>query len=172
MGSRVFDDGCFLPEKTLATIGDDCTLNAGSVIQCHSQEDGAFKSDYTTIGSGCTVGVGALVHYGVTMGDGAVLAPDSFLMKGEQVPRHGHWGGNPAGDLRDRAADLGIRQLSRTTYIPRRALLTGTRIPVQSPVGEYPVLAWDDVPESRSRHRSNATYVPKRAMVSAGRSET
>ena len=74
IGRKVFDDGCAIPEKTLVTIGDHCTLNAGSMIQCHSQEDGAFKSDYIMIGSGCTVGVGALVHYGVTMGDGAVLA--------------------------------------------------------------------------------------------------
>ncbi len=67
-----------------------------AVIQCHSQEDGAFKSDRSTIGAGCTLGVGAFVHYGVTMGDGAVLAPDSFLMKGEEVPPHARWGGNPA----------------------------------------------------------------------------
>ncbi len=43
----------------MVTIGDDVTLNAGTVIQCHSQEDYAFKSDRITIGSGCTVGVGA-----------------------------------------------------------------------------------------------------------------
>ena len=106
LGRRVFDDGCALPERTLVTIGDDCTLNAGSIIQCHSQEDGAFKSDYITIGSGCTIGVGAWVHYGVTMGDGAVLAPDSFLMKGEQVPQHAYWGGNPAEEMQGSAADL------------------------------------------------------------------
>ena len=100
LGKRVFDDGCFMPERTLATIGDDCTLNEGSVVQCHSQEDGAFKSDRTTIGAGCTLGVGALVHYGVTMGDGAELAPDSFLMKGEEVQPHARWGGNPARELR------------------------------------------------------------------------
>ena len=96
IGRRVFDDGCYLTERTLVTIGDDCTLNAGSMIQCHSQEDGTFKSDRITIGAGCTLGVGAFVHYGVTMGDGAVLAPDSFLMKGEDVPPHARWGGNPA----------------------------------------------------------------------------
>ena len=45
------------------------------------------------------LGVGALVHYGVTMGDGAVLAPDSFLMKGEEVPPHARWGGNPAREM-------------------------------------------------------------------------
>ena len=100
LGKRVFDDGCFIPERTLATIGDDCTLNAHSVIQCHSQEDGTFKSDRSTIGAGCTLGIGALVHYGVTMGDGAVLAPDSFLMKGEEIPQHARWGGNPAPTVR------------------------------------------------------------------------
>ena len=51
------------------------------------------------IGAGCTLGVGAFVHYGVTMGDGAVLAADSFLMKGEEVPPHARWGGNPAGSF-------------------------------------------------------------------------
>ncbi|MGW7255119.1 Pls/PosA family non-ribosomal peptide synthetase [Streptomyces sp. NPDC054834] len=101
IGSRVFDDGCYLTERTLTTIGDECTLNAGSKIQCHSQEDGTFKSDRTTLGAGCTLGVGAHVHYGVTMGDGAVLATDSFLMKGEEVPPDTQWGGNPAADMPD-----------------------------------------------------------------------
>ncbi|MFE7210302.1 Pls/PosA family non-ribosomal peptide synthetase [Streptomyces sp. NPDC001698] len=96
IGRRVFDDGCYITERTLTVIGDDCTLNAGSKIQCHSQEDGTFKSDHTTLGSDCTLGVGAHVHYGVTVGDGAVLAPDSFLMKGEEVPAKAEWGGNPA----------------------------------------------------------------------------
>ncbi|MBL1084170.1 peptide synthetase [Streptomyces actinomycinicus] len=99
MGKRVFDDGCFITERTLAAIGDECTLNAGSKIQCHSQEDGTFKSDGITLGAGCTLGVGAHVHYGVTMGDGSVLAPDSFLMKGEEVPQNALWGGNPAVDM-------------------------------------------------------------------------
>jgi hypothetical protein len=71
-------------------------LNAGSKVQCHSQEDGAFKSGYTVIGADCTLGVGAFVHYGVTLGDGAILDPDSFLMKGETVPAAARWGGNPA----------------------------------------------------------------------------
>jgi hypothetical protein len=30
IGKRVFDDGCYLTERTLTTIGDDCMLNAGS----------------------------------------------------------------------------------------------------------------------------------------------
>jgi non-ribosomal peptide synthetase-like protein len=100
LGKRVFDDGCAMTEKTLTTIGDGCTLNAGSVLQCHSQEDGTFKSDRITIGAGVTLGVGAFVHYGVTMGDGSVLGPDAFLMKGEDVPEGARWAGNPAREMR------------------------------------------------------------------------
>ena len=96
IGKRVFDDGIHLSDRSYVTIGDGCAFNTGSCIQCHSQEDGTFKSDYTRLGANCTLGVGALVHYGVTMGEGASLAADSFLMKGEQVPEHARWGGNPA----------------------------------------------------------------------------
>jgi hypothetical protein len=39
VGRRVFDDGCYITEWTLTSIGDDVMLNAGSKIQCHSQED-------------------------------------------------------------------------------------------------------------------------------------
>src|SRR5438270_3562994 len=99
VGRRVFDDGVHISEPTLTTIGDDCVLNHRSKIQCHSQEDGTFKSDRSTLGAGCTIGVGAFVHYGVTMGDGSALAADSFLMKGEDVPPRARWGGNPAREM-------------------------------------------------------------------------
>jgi non-ribosomal peptide synthetase-like protein len=99
VGKRVFDDGCHFTERSLTVLGDDVTLNAGSEIQCHSQEDGAFKSDRTVIGSGATIGVGAMVHYGVTMGQGSALACDSFLMKGEEIPPRARWGGNPAREM-------------------------------------------------------------------------
>ena len=45
IGKRVFDDGCYLTERTLTAIGNDVMLNAHSKIQCHSQEDCTFKSD-------------------------------------------------------------------------------------------------------------------------------
>jgi non-ribosomal peptide synthetase-like protein len=99
VGRRVFDDGAHISEPTLTAIGDESILNFRSKVQCHSQEDGTFKCDRTTIGAGCTVGVWAFVHYGVTMGDGAVLAADSFLMKGEDVPPRARWAGNPAREM-------------------------------------------------------------------------
>jgi non-ribosomal peptide synthetase-like protein len=100
IGRKVFDDGVYISEPTLTAIGDECVFNHASMIQCDSQEDGTYKSGRTTLGAGCTLGVGAFVHYGVTMGDGSVLAADSFLMKGEEIPAHARWGGNPAREMR------------------------------------------------------------------------
>jgi len=98
-GKRVFDDGAHISDPPLTAIGDESVLNYRSKVQCHSQEDGTFKCDHSTIGAGCTLGVGSFVLYGVTMGDGSSLATDSFLMKGEEVPAHARWGGNPAKEM-------------------------------------------------------------------------
>ncbi len=96
VGSRLFDDGCSLVERSLVSLGSDVTLNMGSTLQGHSLEDGIFKSDRITIGSGCTVGTGGFVHYGVVMEDGSSLEADSFLMKGSHLSTHDNWRGNPA----------------------------------------------------------------------------
>ncbi|MFC6016332.1 Pls/PosA family non-ribosomal peptide synthetase [Plantactinospora solaniradicis] len=96
VGRRVFDDGCGLPERSLVEIGDYCTLAEGSVLHSHSLEDGAFKSDRIRLGRGCSVGTGALVHYGVDLADGVVVAPDSFVMKGSTPAAGAVWRGNPA----------------------------------------------------------------------------
>jgi non-ribosomal peptide synthetase-like protein len=99
VGYRLFDDGGYMTERSFVSVGDRCTFNAGSVIQCHSQENDAFKSDRVEVGSGVTLGVGGIVHYGVRLGDGAVLEADSFLMKGEEVPARTRWAGNPAMEM-------------------------------------------------------------------------
>ncbi|MGI5152027.1 Pls/PosA family non-ribosomal peptide synthetase [Plantactinospora sp. CA-294935] len=96
VGRRVFDDGCGIPERTLVRIGDHCTLSEGSTLHSHSLEDGTFKTDRIRLGRGCSVGTGALVHYGVELADGVVVAPDSFVMKGSSLPAGTVWRGNPA----------------------------------------------------------------------------
>lgn len=81
------------------TIGDDCALNEGSLIQRHSMEDGTFKSGRIVLGNRCTLGVTAFVHYGVTMHDGSTLGADGFLIKGEDVPENAVYVGNPAREV-------------------------------------------------------------------------
>jgi len=96
VGRRVFDDGCILSERTLVEIGDEANLNEHAIVQAHSLEEGVFKSDVVSIGAGAAIGVAALVHYGVTMGEGTHLDADAFLMKGEITPIGSRWRGNPA----------------------------------------------------------------------------
>lgn len=113
VGRRVFDDGCILSERTLVEVGDEANLNAHSIVQAHSLEEGVFKSDFVRIGRGCSVGVGCLVHYGVTMNDDSRLDADAFLMKGEVTPAGSRWRGNPARLVHSGAASPRTRELRR-----------------------------------------------------------
>ena len=99
IGKRVYDGGLNMPEKTLVTIGDDCTFNEGNHVQGHSMEDGTFKTDYIVIGNRCTIGVDGWVNYGVTMHDGSSLGADAMLMKGEDIPEGATFSGNPAREV-------------------------------------------------------------------------
>jgi non-ribosomal peptide synthetase-like protein len=96
VGRKVFDDGAQFLEKTLITVGDHANLNHAVTIQGHSLEEGVFKSDHIAIGSGASLGTAAFIHYGVKMGENVALAPDSFLMKGEEPAPGSIWQGNPA----------------------------------------------------------------------------
>jgi non-ribosomal peptide synthetase-like protein len=146
VGRRLLDDGCTIVERTLVTIGSECTLDAGSILQCHSLEGGTFKSDRITVGDRCTIGTGAFVHYGVTLGDGAVLDADSFLMKGEHVPPGARWLGNPAAVVPDgRTAPARPRPADQTRSSPPP---TGHRPP-------YPPSPQLTAPRSPVRARSH-----------------
>lgn len=96
VGSKVYDGGAMITERTLTEIDGYANLNESCVLQAHSLEEGAFKSDVIQIGEGCSVGPAAFVHYGVRMGRQAVLDADSFLIKGETLDEGTGWRGNPA----------------------------------------------------------------------------
>jgi non-ribosomal peptide synthetase-like protein len=129
VGKRVFDDGCILSERTLVEIGDEANLSQGALVQAHSLEEGVFKSDFVRIGADASVGIGCLVHYGVTMGDNTHLDADSFLMKGEITPAGSRWRGNPA-KLVHQGAEARLRlcgtaRRSRQTQLMHRAVEMG-----------------------------------------------
>ena len=133
VGRRLFDDGALIPEKTLVTIGDHATLNAGTVIQCHSLEDASFKSDAVLIGNGGTLGVNTFVHYGAELGDRVVLDADSFLMKGERPAAGARWRGNPAREIPEPAPDTAPLEPA-----PGRHDADGGRPPARPPAGCAP----------------------------------
>ncbi|WP_459385164.1 Pls/PosA family non-ribosomal peptide synthetase [Arthrobacter humicola] len=112
VGKRLYDAGLNMPEKTLVTIGDNCTFNEGVHVQGHSMEDGTFKSDRIVIRNNCSLGVDSWVNYGVTMQDGSSLGADSLLMKGEDVPENATYSGNPAREVRTPAAPAVLAALA------------------------------------------------------------
>jgi non-ribosomal peptide synthetase-like protein len=101
VGRGLLDHGSSAPEHSLVSLGDDVTLAQGAVIQCHSLEDGTFKSDHSSVGDGATVALNGFVHYGVHIGAGAVIDADAFVMKGTEVPAGARWRGNPAVQITD-----------------------------------------------------------------------
>ena len=164
IGTQVFDDGVFVTERTLATIGDGSALNLGSKVQCHSQEDGAFKSDHITLGAGVTLGVGAFIHYGATIGDGATVEADSFLMKGTEVLPLERWGGNPAVELPGPAAPV----QSRPDVVPNGHVTHDPAGGRGTAAGDGEILKRSDVapaPRPGGRHSSDA---PSRPAAPAG----
>jgi carbonic anhydrase/acetyltransferase-like protein (isoleucine patch superfamily) len=163
IGRRVFDNGCAIPEKTLVTIGDDATLNEGVVIQCHSMEDGAFKSDRTVIGARVTLGIQAFVHYGVTMAPDSVLEADSFLMKGGAVGAGERWRGNPAvetdeGAPRPVPAAVPALSIPEPSPVPAREVIPALSIPEPSPVPAREVIP---VPSTRPAVPAPAPAQPR-----------
>ena len=98
LGQRVFDDGCHHDGEDPGHASVTTAPSTPAASSSATRRRTASSSPTTSPSApAAPLGVGAFVHYGVTMGDGAVLAPDSFLMKGEEVPPHAQWGGNPAG---------------------------------------------------------------------------
>ncbi|EAU41995.1 peptide synthetase [Fulvimarina pelagi HTCC2506] len=98
-GRKVFDDGVLFSERTMVEVGDYCSFNEQTVVQSHSLEEGAFKSDHSVVRCGATLGVNAFVHYGAVVGENAVLDCDAFLMKGETMTAGSFWQGNPAREI-------------------------------------------------------------------------
>ena len=126
VGAKLFDSSKWITERPLTEIGDHVNLNEGVVMEAHSLEEGVFKSDHIQLGNRCSVGPGALVHYGVSTGDHVVLDADSFLMKGEILDSHTGWCGNPAMLVRRHAARAAVcvqdatDATVRNEFVPRR----------------------------------------------------
>ena len=89
----------------------------------------------------------AWILCGTTMGDGSVLDTDSFLLKGEHVPAHARWRGNPATEV-------------LATTAPQ------VRAPASAEIsGESPALAPSLGPDARS---SKSPDNPRRPRSQAG----
>ncbi|MBV8216325.1 MAG: acyltransferase [Verrucomicrobia bacterium] len=90
-------------------IGDDSGIGSGSVLADHNHGTAVIASRMRDqpaeiapiqIGRDVIVGVNSVILKGVEIGDGAVVAAGSVVIR--SIPANEIWGGNPAKKIRDR----------------------------------------------------------------------
>jgi non-ribosomal peptide synthetase-like protein len=70
-------------DPDMLEIGDDATVSC--LLQLHSFEDRVLKIAPSRVGERCTVGSGAVLLYGATIGEGAWVEDGSVVMKRETL---------------------------------------------------------------------------------------
>ena len=90
------------------SIGNWTTIATGCVILTHYLDPDAAEWPYFNhsrgqvhIGTGCFIGANTVICKPVTIGDGAVVAAGSIVLK--DIPAMEIWGGNPARFLKKRS---------------------------------------------------------------------
>lgn len=87
-----FDVDPLLPE--LITIGDNSAIGWKATILCHYFTQNRQKFGRVTIGRDVLIGAMSFIGPGVEIGDGAVVAMNSLVIK--DIPAGQLWGGVPA----------------------------------------------------------------------------
>lgn len=86
-----------LADLSMLEIGDGSMIGGGVALISHAFDRGLLRLEATKIGSNVSIGLGSVIMPGCQIGDGASIAPCTFLPRGTMVPPRGSWGGNPAG---------------------------------------------------------------------------
>lgn len=104
MGAKVGDAANIntggLADLAMLEIGNNVLIGGGVALICHASERGFIRLAPTKLGNNVSIGIGSVVMPDVQIGDGATIAPCSYLPKGTRIPAKGYWGGNPLRDLR------------------------------------------------------------------------
>ncbi|MEW1657324.1 epsilon-poly-L-lysine synthase Pls [Streptomyces sp. NPDC093707] len=95
IGRGVWLESYWLPETDLVTVADGASVNRGCVLQTHLFHDRIMRLDTVRLAEGSSVGPHGIVLPGTDVGARASIAPSSLVMRGESVPAHTRWAGNP-----------------------------------------------------------------------------
>lgn len=105
-GARIGKDialGGKLVDPHLIQIGDEAIIGEGSVVTAHAINSGSILLAPVVIGRGATIGVGAVVYPGVSVGERGIIAANAVVRSGTQIAAGELWGGVPAKCLRTAA---------------------------------------------------------------------
>lgn len=95
IGKGVWCETYWLPEADLVTLGDGATVQRGCVVQTHLFHDRVMAIDAVTLAAGATLGPHCVALPAAGLGESATVGPASLVMRGDVVPDHSRWQGNP-----------------------------------------------------------------------------
>ncbi len=95
IGRGVWCETYWLPEADLVTLGDGATVQRGCVVQTHLFHDRVMAIDRVTLEAGSTLGPHCVALPASGLGESATVGPASLVMRGDVVPAHTRWQGNP-----------------------------------------------------------------------------
>ncbi|AZG47485.1 Pls/PosA family non-ribosomal peptide synthetase [Gordonia insulae] len=95
IGRGVWCETYWLPEADLVTLGDGATVQRGCVVQTHLFHDRVMAIDEVRLDAGSTLGPHCVALPAAGLGESATVGPASLVMRGDVVPAHTRWQGNP-----------------------------------------------------------------------------
>ncbi|MGK2319351.1 Pls/PosA family non-ribosomal peptide synthetase [Gordonia rhizosphera] len=95
IGRGVWCETYWLPEADLVTLGDGATVQRGCVVQTHLFHDRVMAIDEVTLEAGATLGPHCVALPASGLGESTTVGPASLVMRGDVVPAHTRWQGNP-----------------------------------------------------------------------------
>ena len=99
IGRRTLIDTTDITEFDLVKIGDGAILGYQAGLQTHLFEDRVMKLGPVIIGAGANIGERSILLYDTMIGEQCLIAPQSLVMKGEELPAGSRWTGSPAEPL-------------------------------------------------------------------------
>ena len=137
VGDTVIGDGCSIwfnavlrGDVNWIKIGNHVNIQDGSVLHTLYEKSTITIGDYVSVGHNVTIhgadvhdyaliGMGSTLLDGVVVGEGAIVAAGSLVLKNTQIGPYEVWGGVPATDeFNDHCPECGgenIQQLRRVT---------------------------------------------------------
>ena len=95
IGKGVWCETYWLPEADLVELGAGSTVQRGCVVQTHLFHDRVMAIDKVVLGPGATLGPHCVALPASGLGESATVGPASLVMRGDVVPAHTRWQGNP-----------------------------------------------------------------------------
>ncbi|MFW0789385.1 Pls/PosA family non-ribosomal peptide synthetase [Gordonia sp. CPCC 205333] len=95
IGRGVWCETYWLPEADLVSLGDGATVQRGCVVQTHLFHDRVMSMDEVVLEAGATLGPHCVALPAAGLGEAATVGPASLVMRGDVVPAHTRWQGNP-----------------------------------------------------------------------------